>query len=393
MMRRLSLFSAHVTLATWLFGLPVLGAELKDLSGCGCAAQSGSTCDDCATTAAPACGTPARLACAAPGCDSLACDPGINKAVAAVCDAACDAPSCGTGCDCLQCCNRWSVLAEAMFLRRSDSGSVTLVRNQETAESLLNANELEFDHTAVPRLQLMRETCSCWGWDISYFGTDSWSTSGSGGGEVSPVLVGPGFDFGSTMDGTVFQVDSSTELHSAEFNVRRRCHECVTLVAGFRWFELSDELVAQSTAPSVLEFFSVDADNHLYGFQVGFDAVLLQPTARFRVDSIVRVGLLGNNADQTTRAPILTGVAGFVDEISTEGESTSFMAELGLRGVVQLTPGLSVIGGYQLLWLDGLALAPEQIPVTNLTAPGSAVLDDHGELFFHGATVGLQLTF
>jgi hypothetical protein len=285
------------------------------------------------------------------------------------------------------------VLAEAMFLRRSDAGSVTLIRNQETTEELLNANNLEFEHVAVPRLQLIRETCCCWGWDINYFGTDSWSTFGSGGGDVSPVLVGPGFDFGSTAHGTVFRVDYSTELHSAEFNLRRRCHECVTLVAGFRWFEVSDELVAYSTSPSVLEFYSVDADNHLYGFQIGADATLLQPTPRFRVDSIVRVGILGNNADQSTRAPILTGVNGFVDEIRAEGEETSFMAELGLRGVVQLSPGWAVFGGYQLLWLDGLALAPEQIPVTNLTAPGSAVLDDDGELFFHGATVGVELTF
>src|SRR5690606_6008398 len=147
-------------------------------------------------------------------------------------------------------------------------------------------------------------------------GTDAWSGFGTGGGDQSPVLSGPGIDFPSTQHGTIFRVDSSTELHSAEFNLRRRIHDCVTLVAGFRWFELSDELVAYSTSPSVLEFYSVDADNHLYGFQIGADAVLLQPTPRFRVDSIFRVGIFGNSAYQTTCAPIVTVLQSFVDEIS-----------------------------------------------------------------------------
>jgi hypothetical protein len=293
----------------------------------------------------------------------------------------------------VHCCNRWTVLAEAMFLRRSDAGPLPLIRHQETGATLLNANNLEFNHEVVPRLQIIREKCNCWGWDINFFGTDAWSTSGRGGGPVSPVLVGPGIDFPSTMGGTIFQVDSSSELYSAEFNIRRRCHDCVTVLAGFRWIEFSDDLVAYSTVPTVTEFYSIDADNHLYGFQIGADATLLQPTSRFRLDSIVRFGIFGNDADQTTRAPILTSLNGFVDEISADGGDVSLMAEFGLRGVVQLTPACAVYGGYQVLWLDGLALAPDQIPYTSLVAPGSATLHEDGELYFHGATVGVQLTF
>ena len=199
--------------------------------------------------------------------------------------------------------------------------------------------------------------------------------------------------FGSSAPGTVYQLDYSSELQSFEFNLRRRSHECLTWVAGFRWIELSDELAAYSTMPSVAEFYSVDADNHLYGIQVGANATLLQPTPRFRVDSIFRMGLMGNAADQTTRAPALANLNGVVDQVSADGSQTSFLAELGLRGVIQLTSGWSVYGGYQVMWLDGLALAPEQIPVTNMIAPGSARLDDDGELLFHGGVVGLQLTF
>jgi hypothetical protein len=363
-------------------------AELSDLRECGCEATMVSN-----RTANGA----KNLSCAAPGCNESACDGNCSncdatacKAVQEACDTACH-DDCG--CDCLQCCNRWSVLAEAVFLRRSDSGSVPLVLGQETGETLLNANNLEYNHQAVPRLQLIHENCCCWGWDFGIFGTDGWSTGGFASGEPSPALVAPGIVIGGTAPGNIFQLDNSTSLLSTEFNIRRRCSEHLTWLAGFRWIELSDELNAASTAPTFIEFYSIDADNHLYGFQVGADAVLVHPVDHFRIDGIFRVGVLGNSADQTTRSPYLANFQGFVGQVSADDDDASFMAELGLRGVLQLTNSLAVTGGYQVLWLDGLALAPEQLPVTSLLAPGSAAVNTDGELLFHGAMVGLQLTY
>ena len=69
------------------------------------------------------------------------------------------------------------------------------------------------------------------------------------------------------------------------------------------------------------------------------------------------------------------------------------MAELGLRAVLNLTNSLAVTGGYQALWLDGLALAPEQVPVTSVIAPGTAGLNTNGDLLFHGFTAGIQWTY
>ncbi len=382
-MKKVGRFFLQLCLSLAL-GSPFLSAaELNRAKDCGCDAPA-------------ACDAPADVSCAAPGCDSPGCETcdGVSCDIAAdvSCDAVCDAVAC---CDtgCLQCCNRWSVLAEAMFLRRSDSGSVPLILDQNTGGTLLNANNLQFNHQAVPRLQLMHENCCCWGWNVGYFGTDSWSTTGTGGGEDSPALVAPGLIIGSTAPHTLYQLGYSSELQSFEFNLRRRTHDCWTWVAGFRWIELSDELTASTIMPTVTNIYSVDADNHLYGFQVGADAVLLQATPRFNITTNFRVGILGNSADQTTQAPFLANFNNFVDQISASGDETSFMAELGVRGVYQLTNGWSVVGGYQLLYLDGLALAPEQVPVTSVLAPGAASLNTDGDLLFHGGVVGLQFTF
>jgi hypothetical protein len=152
-------------------------------------------------------------------------------------------------------------------------------------------------------------------------------------------------------------------------------------------------LQAYSIAPTVTQFYTVDADNNLYGGQIGADAILFQPRDVFRIDGIFRAGILANNADQTTRSPVLADVPGFVGQVSADDDDVAFVANAGLRGVLQLTNSLAVTGGYQLMWLDGVALAPEQIPITSLVAPGAATIDTQGQVFFHGASVGMMLTF
>ena len=160
-----------------------------------------------------------------------------------------------------------------MFLRRSTADPLVLISDQNTGGSVLNATNLEFDHRAVPRVHLMYETACCWGIEGGFFGIDSWSTHGQGGN--SPVLTGPGLPFPSTGPGTIYQVNYSSELISAELNLRRRWNECLTMLAGFRYFEFNDDFLASATAPVVEEMYEIDADNQMYGFQVGGDAELI----------------------------------------------------------------------------------------------------------------------
>jgi hypothetical protein len=329
------------------------------------------------------------VSCIAPGCDGSGCDD-----CQVGCDSACaETPVCGVSCvsDCFCCCDQWTIVAETMFLRRSDAGAGALFRDQNTGDVVVGRDNLEFDHVAVPRLQLIRQYASCWGWDINFFGTDAWDSTTTFGGDISPVLEGPGITFGSTAPGTVFRADYGTELYSLEANLRHRCHECVTFLAGFRWMELGDTLHTYSIAPTFTDFYTLDTTNHLYGFQIGADATLYQSSDRFRIDSIVRAGIMGNHIDYTASAPVL-GVPGTTSHLFTEESGTAFVGELGVRAVYGLTSTLSVFGGYQALWLDGVALAPDQLDTTSLVTPIGASIDT-GTVFFHGATVGLQATF
>ncbi len=333
-------------------------------------------CDECDDACASDCADD----CAAPGCSlTEACDDSSS------CDVACDS--------CFCCADQWTVWTEVMFLRRSDSDSVPLVLSQNDGSTLLNANNLEFNHQAVPRIFLIRDYCNCYGWEVGYFGNESWNTTGEGGGPISPALVGPGQTIGATAPGTVFQAAYGTDLHNVEFNLRRRTSECVTWIAGFRFVELQDQLRAGAVVPATGDLYSIDAMNQLYGFQVGANAQLIHCQQRFHVDGIFRAGIYGNNAKQTTQSVLGGQIPNAVPSLTASTSETSFVGELGLRGVYQLTNTFAVYGGYSMLWLEGVALAPEQLAVTNLFVNPSAGINTGGGVFFHGATVGLQASF
>ena len=76
---------------------------------------------------------------------------------------------------------------------------------------------------------------------------------------------------------------------------------------------------------------------------------------------------------------------------------TSFVAEFGVYGTYDITCNLSVRGGYQLMYLDGVALAADQVPNTGDldAAPGTVAVNAHGgnSLFYHGLNAGLEYRF
>jgi hypothetical protein len=70
-------------------------------------------------------------------------------------------------------------------------------------------------------------------------------------------------------------------------------------------------------------------------------------------------------------------------------DRTAFLGEIGVAGQYALGESLLLRCGYNLIWLETVTLASDQIPATNLlTAEGIAA---DGGVFYHGVNVGLEL--
>ncbi len=74
------------------------------------------------------------------------------------------------------------------------------------------------------------------------------------------------------------------------------------------------------------------------------------------------------------------------------------LSEIELQCKYQIARGLSLKFGYETIWLQGVALAPAQIPetISHIIPPVSvqAIGVDSGcGVFYHGATAGLEYVF
>ncbi len=79
----------------------------------------------------------------------------------------------------------------------------------------------------------------------------------------------------------------------------------------------------------------------------------------------------------------VTNVGGVISDFGNEFTTFASTLETEVTGTVRLSDHCALCGGYQMLWINGLALAME-----NLVAPDSADL-----LLMHGAFAGLEMRF
>ncbi len=332
---------------------------------------------------------------------------------------------------------RWTISAESIILDRVGGANRTLVERVPGIVSFssvpttpgtqaLNSNDFQQGFSAGPRIGLIYHGDSGFDLELSYFQVDGWSTTGAIGPDNPPdwlVMRAPG-SFFQTQDFTyqAMEWDYATELYNAEFNVRWNLSNRVTMLAGFRWLQLTENLqgtlapvdriqplwklnqnnnlfdVAQiENLPGVPvtggfpPFWNTSTTNNLYGLQIGADGKIFE-RGRFSIGGLIKVGGYCNNAEESTGVSIFKVVR--PSHASTN--HAAFVGEAGLQCKYQVIKGLALKVGYEALWLEGVALAPGQIQETYTTSPATVtalgVNSDSG-VFFHGPTAGLEYSF
>lgn len=176
----------------------------------------------------------------------------------------------------------------------------------------------------------------------------------------------------------------SSELLSAEFNLRRQVSDCFALLAGFRYFELDEHFHADFVDGGAPPTYDTFTRNRLYGAQVGTE-VSLCSSDRLTLDGFAEFGICHDSGYQTSILD--TGIATL---IAADGsDRAAFMGELAVTGNYSLTDCLSLEATYSLLWLETVVLATDQVPVTNFFT--GAGIDGGGGEFYHGLLIGLVL--
>ncbi len=331
---------------------------------------------------------------------------------------------------------RWTVSAEAVIFDRVGTADRTLVERVPgvvpfanipgtPGAPALNSSDLNQGFSPGFRLGLTYHADSNYGLELSFFRVGGWDSSRSVGPDNPPnwlVMKAPGIFF-QTQDYAYQSMtwDYSTELYNAELNVRDNLSRRITVLAGFRWLQLNENLqgtipppdlflplwkvnpnnnlfdVARIQnlpgilAPAFPPFWNTNTSNNLYGLQLGAEGKLFE-RGRFSIGGLVKAGGYWNHASESTGVSLEKTVY----PTGAKTDHPAFVGEVGLQCKYQFSMGFALKLGYEALWLYGVALAPGQIRETYESGPTTVtalgVNCDSGVLL-HGVTAGLEYSF
>jgi len=113
------------------------------------------------------------------------------------------------------------------------------------------------------------------------------------------------------------------------------------------------------------------------------------------IDFEMKGGIFQNRADLDrvyTVAPAQGGTVSYFGE--NQRDRTSFVGDLSLQANYQFAPWFTLYGGYNAIWVTGLALGPEnfETDVTVLTQ-GPTLVNHGGQTVYHGLNVGFVLSW
>jgi hypothetical protein len=287
----------------------------------------------------------------------------------------------------------WDATADALFLQRSAPSHQQLLYDPGSGSEVFNASNLDFSTAAGPRLSLRRDDPTGLGVELTYFGIDGWKSSANV--PNAAFLYGVGYlsiDDTMTVPVSDAQFQYSSRLYSGELNFRYSLNDWLTPLVGFRWVDFEDRYAASGQLFSGSGSFAdlVRGHNHLYGSQIGLDARLYDRGGPVKIDLLAKAGLYDNAAVQDN--DYATTGMGPAFSATASDSHLSFLGEIGVNVSYQFTKHLALRGGYQVMWLTGVAMAPNQIAATDFGAAQAGV-DTSATLFCHGANAGLELAW
>lgn len=314
---------------------------------------------------------------------------------------------------------RWyDIAVEGTAFRRDKGAGLTNFSSQGpgTNNIVLGSNAVDLDQwRAGLGVSAALQTGVGSSLEAVYFGLNDWERNSTvfSTPANSPTLFSFLSNFGTSPLGGFDDPDRSFQhslnyqsaFHNGEVNFRRRWVGAYqwfqgSWLAGIRYFDLDESLRFSARGENNdtfqsngLRFFdyTTQVRNQLVGFQVGGDLwVNIIPGIRSGVE--LKTGVFGNHAEQGTT--INANSINNMQETISDGR-TAFLAQLSATTVYRLSYSWALRGSYQWLYVDNVALAPDNINPTPpaIILPNSArnvSINTDGEIMYNGFTIGAE---
>jgi hypothetical protein len=311
------------------------------------------------------------------------------------------APELETSCCPDMCCNlcpcSYFVVEALIVGRDNQSGDQPLVLDLNTDEELLDSGDLDFDWAGGVRAYYGHRVCGCLSLELGYLGV--FDNSAADGVALEDSLMLPddlGLQVNNFFGADEVNVRYASDLHSFEANAVCCCCGCncacvprsIEWLTGFRYLSFDETFgISSFDDAEGTTLYSVETDNHLYGGQVGSRYRACH--GRWSWEATGKAGLFANHMEQSQDPIIDFPAFEFRDGQRGSDTDLAFVGDLNLTTIYQLNQVWAARLGYNLIWLEGVALAADQLDFTNTPGSGSD-LRDGGGVFLHGVSTGVE---
>jgi hypothetical protein len=314
------------------------------------------------------------------------------------------------------CGDRYYAVGEAVFLQRSNATRprALIVAGDDEAESVIGSRDLRSTVGPGVRLLFGDYGTDGLGWEIGYLGvygmtSDQRAASAAGDLQAAGDL---GLADSGLNDAVTASARGQSTLNSAEANLvfhqfdggydrssPRPAQRCagydggsVDWLLGFRWAGFDDTATLgfspeDFSAPNT---YRVNATSNLFAAQVGVRGRMARE--RWGLEGWAKVGLAGVDQGQSqTFFDQLAPDDPYRSPRASDRGAVGMISDMNVSGIYRLTETWGLRLGYNLMWLTGVALAPDQFDFSASTEPevGTRIVGT-GSVFLHGANVGLE---
>lgn len=247
-----------------------------------------------------------------------------------------------------------------------------------------DADDLSFDWDAGFRATVGWFCQDGQTFEVTYIDLGDWH-AGNQFGINAPLNI-PGTPV-PLIAGSKFSTDYSSRLNSIEMNYRLSHTYNWSFLLGLRYIYTHENLQFSIDTPGPDARISARTDNNLFGPQLGGE-YYYHCSQRLKLVGTGKLSLMANALSQ--RSQVQVGNTTFLD--SADGSTdVTFLVELGAMVHYRFGEHWTLRGGYQMLLLEGLALAPGQFPGDGtLRVPERINADGNSGVLYHGLSGGLE---
>lgn len=258
--------------------------------------------------------------------------------------------------------------------------------------------------------------------EMRYWATHDWEADSLASAVAPETLYGTfTMNFAGFSDASVHRYEYDSSIYNFEANYwlrprgrpdrlvlypngcwrrERNTQVILSYMFGLRYISLNEDFHFLGESEGIVDDvpfeglgrYSIAADNNMFGFQIGAD--LLQHGRNWSWGFQAKAAPLINVSEQGSLFQAAGDPRFLSRDVSwtDDNAEVAFLGEFGAIGKYFITPNVTVFASYDLAWLFGVALAPEQIQ-RQIPVDTTPEIRDEGTVFMHGMTMGMQFQF